>query len=111
MQNFILEFHNTKFYFVSLVVNEMKRNLLTSMLVSWGFIFLKIVYTRFHLDETLLLSLSSQFLCHIIKKSHVAAYLLKMKPPFGEAYLPIDLRFQAQLMSCLNPLSFVKTSF
>jgi hypothetical protein len=33
MHDFILEFHNIKFYFISLVVYEMKWNLLTPMLV------------------------------------------------------------------------------
>jgi hypothetical protein len=36
---FILEFHNTKFYFVLLVLYEMKGNLLTIMLVLWGLFF------------------------------------------------------------------------
>ena len=56
MHGFIMEFHNVKIYFVSLVGYAMKWNLLPPMLVSMGFIFLETVYTKFHLDETTLLS-------------------------------------------------------
>jgi hypothetical protein len=54
--DFILKFNNIKFYVVSLVVYVMKWNLMIPMLISRGFNFLEIVYTQFHVDETLLLS-------------------------------------------------------
>ena len=50
MHGFIMEFHNVKIYFVSLVGYAMKWNLL---------------YTKFHLDETTLLSFFINFMpCH-----------------------------------------------
>jgi hypothetical protein len=45
MHDFILEFYNTKFYVVPLVVYEMKWNLLTLMQASWSFIFLETMCT------------------------------------------------------------------
>jgi hypothetical protein len=39
MYYFILQFDNTKFYIVPLIIYVMKRNLLTLILVSYGFIF------------------------------------------------------------------------
>jgi hypothetical protein len=68
MHCFILVFHKTKFYFVPFVVYEIKLNLLPPMLISYSFIFLKTMYTWFHLNETLLLSLFiNSLLCY--KKS------------------------------------------
>jgi hypothetical protein len=80
MHDFILEFHNIKLYFVSLVIYGMKRNLLIPMLVSWGFIYLKTLHIRFNLDETHLLSFFINSLpCY--KKFYVMTHLLKMKLP------------------------------
>jgi heme O synthase-like polyprenyltransferase len=56
MHGFILEFYNTKFYVILLVIYVMKWNLLTPMLVLCDFIFFETVYTQFHIDETHLLS-------------------------------------------------------
>jgi hypothetical protein len=56
MHGFILKFHNTKFYIVSLVVYvEMKLNGPNASFMGFYF-FSETVYTRFHLDETPLLS-------------------------------------------------------
>jgi hypothetical protein len=89
MYDFILEFHNMKFYFVSLIVYVIKWNLLTSILVSWGFIFLETVYTWFHLDETHHLSFFINSLqCH--KKYYMVAHLLKMKLSLGVTLVLTD---------------------
>jgi hypothetical protein len=54
MYDFILKFHNTKFYFISLVINEMKWNFTPPNANFKQFHFFENnVYTQFHLDETI----------------------------------------------------------
>jgi hypothetical protein len=75
MHDFILEFHNNKFYFVWLVVYGMKKiidhnaNFMEFFLkqCTLSFIYMK------HLT-----SFSSYILCHVIKNS-ISVHLLKMK--------------------------------
>jgi hypothetical protein len=91
-----LLFHNTKFYVIPFVVYRMKWNLLTSLLISWSFIFLEIVYILFHLNETLLFII---FFANILfinslsyhKKILRGAHLLKMKLSLGVTLYTINI--------------------
>jgi hypothetical protein len=78
MHGFILKFHNTKFYFISLVINAMKRNFFNANFKL--FHFLETMYTQFHLDQTIPFSLFiNSFSCH--QKIIYASSFIENKTP------------------------------
>jgi hypothetical protein len=82
MHSFILKFYSTKFYFVSLFINEMKGNFNLPMLIWSSFI----LWKQFHLDKTILFTRHKLFVM-LLNFFYVVAHLLKMKFPLGVTLL------------------------